>query len=78
MNKTPEQEAQEFADAREATKKKQLDAIKDLFKSSEYLTAWETTFLSSLRSTLERDRDLSIKQEAILNKLVTQVAERYA
>ena len=75
--KTPEQEAQEFTDAREATIL-DLDAIMDLLESSEYLTVWETMFLSSLRSTLERDRDLSIKQEAILNKLVTQVAERYA
>ena len=75
--KSAEQEAEDFAAARETRKKTDLGSITELFKSSEYLTAWETTFLSSIRGQLQRDRDLSDKHRAILDKTIAKVAERY-
>jgi len=55
----------------------QRAAIKDLFKSSDYLTAWEIEFLTSIDKRLAKVYMLSEKQKATLDKLIAQVAERF-
>ena len=56
---------------------KNQQKIKDLFKCADYLSAWETDFLSSLRGRLDRSIPLSDKQQDVLDKLITKAAERF-
>lgn len=56
---------------------KKRQAIGDLFKSAEYLTAWEVSFLRSIDSRLAKHYDISEKQQDVLNNIIKQVAERY-
>jgi len=57
----------------EANKQK----IADLFKTADYLSAWETSFLSSIEGRLNRGFMLSSRQRAVLDKMVAKAAERF-
>jgi hypothetical protein len=79
MTEPTEQEiaAEAALAAIELKTKENLDSIRELFKASEYISAWETGFLASVRGQLERGRVLSEKQQDVLDKLITKVAARY-
>lgn len=55
----------------------QLASVQDLFKSSEYLTAWEISFLTNIEKRLKAKYMISEKQKDTLDKLIAQVAERF-
>jgi len=66
-----------FTDADLEKRKATIAKIDDLYKYADYLSAWESNFLSSIRGQLDRYKLLSEKQEAVLAKLIAKAAERF-
>lgn len=51
--------------------------IRDLYKTADYLSEWETSFLRSIGGVLNRGYPLSEKQRAVLDKIIAKAAERF-